>query len=352
MLDAEPKRYNSTQRTPLPQLLKRKLWRTMAEDYYKTLGVNRNASQAEIQKAYRDLARKHHPDRNPDDPAAKKKFQAIQAAFDVLNDPKKRELYDRYGSAFEHMGSGGPRGGPGWGAGPGQGPGGEFNFEDIDFGQFFGDRFGGQSGIDLGSLFGQFATGGRAKKRSARGRARGSDLVHELEVPFTLSITGGVVEIGLPGRQGTIEVKIPPGIEDGKKIRLRGQGEPVPGGTPGDLLINIRVAPHPHFTRRGNHLHVRVPVTLAEATLGAKIDVPTPNGTVSVRIPPGTSSGTKLRVKGQGVAAKGTAPGDLMAEVMIVLPKNIDDRAGDLIRQLDSHWKQTGLQDPRADLRW
>lgn len=331
----------------------------MAEDYYSVLGVSRNASQSEIQKAYRELARKHHPDRNPDDKDAKKKFQRIQAAFDVLNDPQKREMYDRYGSSFESAGAGGPRGGAAWG--PGGPEGGFQGFEDIDLSQFFGGggAGGGQGGSpfgDLGDIFTQFRKPGRGRRTTAGGTGapprRGADVQSELTVPFNTAILGGEVQFTLQrptGHAETISVKIPAGIEEGKKIRLRGQGEPSPtGGTSGDLLITIHIAPHPHFHRRGNNLYVRVPVTLPEAIDGARVDVPTPKGTVALRIPAGTSSGSKLRIKGHGVVPKTGEPGDLYAEVFIVLPKQLDDTARQLAEQLAPKY----TEDPRADLRW
>lgn len=334
----------------------------MAKDYYKTLGVRRDASQAEIQKAYRELARKYHPDLNPDDKTAKRKFQEVQAAFDVLNNPEKRELYDRYGSSFETMGPGGPGGaytGSSWGRSAGGGPAGGFRFEDVDLGDFFGERFGGGAGGPGGAgfadVFQQFRQAGARPRRGQAARPqRGADIVHELRVPFSTSITGGEAQVTIRRQSGkveTLEVKIPAGIEDGKKMRLRGQGEPAPpGGKPGDILLTIRVAPHACFQRRGNDLVVKVPVTLAEAALGAKVDVPTPKGTVSLRVPAETSSGTRLRVKGYGVAPKQDAPpGDLLAEVQIVLPKELDESSREMIRKID---EQSPHQDPRAELRW
>ena len=320
----------------------------MSEDYYKILGVRRDASQAEIQRAYRELARKYHPDQNPGDKAAKSKFVQVQKAFEVLNDPEKREMYDRYGSSFETMGAGGPRG-PGWGGGAGG-----FRAEDFDFGQFFGERFGAEPGGGFGEIFGQFRrAAGRGARQSAGGsRRRGADIAHELAIPFNTAITGGQAQINVrrqSGKTDAISVKIPAGIEDGKKIRVRGQGEPGPRrGTPGDILITIRVAPHPFFQRRGNHLHVKVPVTLAEAALGAKVDVPTPHGTVSLGIPSGTSSGTKLRIKGHGAAPKNSPPGDLLAEIQIVLPGQLGDADEQMIREFG----QRHPQNPRADLKW
>ena len=319
----------------------------MPEDYYTTLGVSRSASESEIQKAYRELARKYHPDLNPDDAKAKQKFQEVQKAFDTLNDKKKREMYDRFGSAYESVGSGGPQS---WGPGPGGGrTAGGFSFEDL-----FGGMGGGNADVGGGGfadLFRQF--GGRTRGAGPRSApVRGSDIEHELTVPFTTAVLGGQAQVSLmrpDGNSETLEVKIPQGIDDGKKIRLRGQGEPSPtGGTAGDLLIKVRVAPHPHFRRQGKRLDVTVPVTLAEAVGGAKIDVPTPHGTISLSIPPGTSSGSKLRVKGQGVKPSGADPGDLFAEIQIVLPKNLTQDDRQTILQATSSYRDN----PRAGLRW
>ena len=324
--------------------------RQMAKDYYQTLGVSRGASQEEIEKAYGKLARQFHPDMNPDDKTSKKKFQEVQTAFDVLSDPQKREMYDRYGSSFETMGSGGPRGGGTWQAGPDGAF--RFDFGDLDdLGQFFGERVGGGSSVDLGELFGQFRQGRAGRRKSSR-RSRGRDVQAEVQIPFNTAISGGEVQLSLSrpsGKGGTVTVKIPPGIEDGKKMRLRGQGDPAPGGgAAGDLVLTVRVAPHPHFQRRGNHLHVRLPVTLPEAALGAKVDLPTPRGTVSVHVPAGTSGGAKLRIKGHGVAPSEGPPGDLFAEVQIVLPPKIDDASREAIGNLASQYSE----DPRANLRW
>ncbi|MEN6458948.1 MAG: J domain-containing protein [Thermoguttaceae bacterium] len=327
----------------------------MAEDYYSVLGVPRNASPAEIQKAYRELARKHHPDMNPGDKTAKKKFQKVQAAFDVLNNPEKREMYDRYGSSFETVGQGGPQGARTWtSGGAGHGPGG-FSAEDIDLSQFLGERFGQEMPGGLGDLFGQFRRAAGRSRRSAgaqQAAQRSADLVQELQIPLNTSVTGGEVQISVQrpgGKTETLAVKIPAGIEDGKKIRIRGHGQPAPrGGTPGDILLTIRVEPHPFFHRCGNQLHVRVPVTLGEAVAGAKVDVPTPKGTVTISVPPGSSSGTKLRVKGHGVTPKNGTAGDLLAEIQIVLPKSLSDDDRRAIQQIDQRYSQN----PRRSLRW
>ncbi len=321
----------------------------MADDYYKTLGVNRDASPADIQKAYRGLARKYHPDLHPDDKTASKKFQEVQKAFDVLNDSSKRELYDRYGSSFESMAGGGPGGpgqrGPG-GFHPGANPGGQ----EFDFTQFFGERSADDPTGTFGDIFGQFRRGGKAKQAPRRG----ADVTAEIDVPLPTAVLGGEAQLRVAradGRIETINVKIPVGIEDGKKIRLRGQGEGA-GANAGDLLITIHIQPHPHFQRRGDNLDIKVPVTLAEAALGAKVDLPTPKGTITLRIPPGTSGGTKLRVKGHGVAAKNRPVGDLFAEVQIMLPKPLDEESLELIKKIDAHTGQTEKSNLRSELHW
>jgi DnaJ-class molecular chaperone len=258
-------------------------------------------------------------------------------------------LYDRYGSSFETMAQGAPHGAPGGapgGASYGPGPGG-FNAEDVDFSQFFGDRFG--EGAGLGDIFTHFrkpgSRGGGTTKR------RGGDVTSEVTIPFGTAVNGGEVQLGLQrenGQMETIVVKIPPGIEDGKKMRLRGKGEPAAArGTAGDLLLTVHIAPHPFFTRKGSDLYVRLPVTLGEAVAGASVDVPTPGGTVALHIPPGTSSGKRLRIKGHGVPAKG-ATGDLFAEVMIVLPANLTDADRETIRAIDAR----SPSNPRQNLRW
>lgn len=318
----------------------------MSKDYYEILGVNRKATAAELQKAYRALAKKHHPDLNPDDKAAKQRFQEIQQAYDVLSDEKKRPLYDQFGPQYEQMGAGG--GAP---FGGGQVP---PDFQHADFAQFFG---GGGGGMGFEDLLRQFTGGGGPMEGGGRRRGRkqssapGADVRHELEVPFRQAVEGGeaTLRIRRNGKTETVTIKIPAGIEPGKTIRLRGLGDASPGGgPPGDLLVTVQVAAHPVFVRDGLDLIAKVPITLVEAALGAKVEVPSPHGQITFSVPPGTSSGKKVRIKGQGIHAKTGEQGDLYAEIQIVLPKKLDSEAEELIRRLGEHLGPA----PRGDLRW
>ncbi|MEX2173550.1 MAG: J domain-containing protein [Pirellulaceae bacterium] len=326
----------------------------MSDDYYKTLEVARGASEDEIQKSYRKLARKYHPDLNPDDKVAQKKFKEVQHAYDILSDAKKRKLYDQFGSNFEQMGQG-P--GPQW---AGQAPQGAEGFE---FAGSWPGGGGGQGQVppDLEDMLRQFTGGSGAFEFGGpttrrRGRRRpaqpGADARSEVEIPFRTAVTGG--ETSLQVRRGgskaeRLDVKIPAGIDDGQTIRLRGQGEPSRDDGPrGDLLITVRIASHPFFRRDGVDLIVKVPVTIAEAALGGKVDVPTPHGTIALKVPAGTSSGQRLRAKGLGVHKSGGTPGDLYAEIMIVVPKQLDGESEELLRKLEARLKQN----PRAELAW
>jgi DnaJ-class molecular chaperone len=323
----------------------------MADDHYQTLGVPKSASAEDIRKAYRELARKYHPDLHPDDAAAKEKFKQVQTAFDVLNDPSKREMYDRYGSAFEGVGAGGPGGGwAGGGGGPFPGAGGfpgggEIDLESLFGGGGFADMFRGAGGAGGGG-------------RTTRGRKRatqvpGQDVTARIEVPFTLAIEGGKTDVRLDrdGTSETISVTIPQGLPDGARMRLRGQGLPGSGGGPaGDLLLEVRVEPHPVFQRDGDTLELTLPVSLPEALEGAKVDVPTPWGTISLRIPAGTSGGRKLRATGMGVRHANGAKGDLIAMVQIMLPEAADAVAHE--RLLEAAKAAAGSASPRPQLRW
>lgn len=321
----------------------------MQEDYYKILGVNRNASEEEIHNSYRDLARRYHPDLNPDDTDAKEKFQAVQQAYEVLSEPKKREMYDRYGKAFKSVGGTGSQGGSPW---PDGGSGSQFNFEDVDLGQIFGERFGHGDAGGFADVFRDFTRGGRARAKTSTGRAtQGNTLRHDLDVPFAVAVTGGEAQLSIRRADGNLEritVKIPAGIENDAKIRLRGQGEPGHrGGPSGDILIRVNVGMHRWFQRIGDDLQLRVPLKLSEAVGGASVDIPTPHGTISLKVPPGTSGGTRLRVKGHGVRKQDSVPGDLYAEIQIEIPSNISANAIEWIQNLDA-----AMSDPRAQLDW
>jgi DnaJ-class molecular chaperone len=311
--------------------------------------VPRTASAEDIRKAYRELARKYHPDLHPDDDSAKEKFKQLQAAFDVLNDPSKREMYDRYGSSFEGVGAGGPRGG-GWGGGPFPGAGGapggggaEIDLESLfGGGGGFGDLFGGGGG-----------TRSRGRRRAAR--AAGEDVTARIDIPFTLAIDGGKTDVRFDrnGKAETISVTIPQGLPDGARMRLRGQGLPGTGGGPaGDLLLEVRVEPHPLFRRSGDTLEVTLPVSIAEAIEGAKVDVPTPWGTIALKVPAGTSGGRKLRAAGMGVRHANGAKGDLIAEVQIVLPDMADAAAREALLAAAKAAAGSAAAGPRSALRW
>jgi DnaJ-class molecular chaperone len=315
----------------------------MAEDYYQTLGVPRTASAEEIRKAYRELARKYHPDLHPDDAAAKEKFKQVQTAFDVLNDQSKREMYDRYGSAFEGVGAGGPEGGrgpfPGGGGFPG---GGEIDLESLFGGGGFGDLFGGGSTRARG-------------RRGRQARAAGDDVTARIDIPFKLAIDGGKTDVRLDrdGKTETISVTIPQGLPDGARMRLRGQGLPGSGGGPaGDLLLDVHVEQHPAYRRTGDTLEVTLPVTISEAIQGAKVDLPTPWGTIALKVPPGTSGGRKLRAAGMGVRHANGSKGDLVAEVQIVLPDAADAPAREALLAAAQAAEQAAKTGPRTALRW
>jgi DnaJ-class molecular chaperone len=313
----------------------------MAEDHYQTLGVSRTASAEEIRKAYRDLARKYHPDLHPDDDSAKEKFKQVQSAFDVLNDASKREMYDRYGSSFEGVGAGGAGSGSWSGGAPFPGGGGEIDLESL---------FGGGGGF--GDLFGR-GRGTRQRRRPAQ--TPGEDITASITIPFRISIDGGKTDVRIErgGKIETISVTIPQGLPDGARMRLRGQGLPGSGGgVAGDLVLQVHVEQHPVFHRSGDTLEVTLPVSLSEAIEGAKVDLPTPWGTIVLRIPPGTSSGKKLRAAGMGVHHGNGAKGDLIAEVQIMLPPVGDPALRERLADAAKAAETANPENLRSRLQW
>ena len=315
------------------------------EDYYKILGVSKDASADEIQKAYRKLARKFHPDLHADKEEkdrekAKQQFQKVQQAYDVLSDEKKRQMYDM-GPSFGQAGGGNPFGGAG-GNPFGGGAGG------IDLSQMFGGGGGGGGFEDILRQMG--GGGGPMGGRQQAPPRRGSDIEKEITIPFATSVVGGQHQVSLQrtkSKVDKIDVKIPAGIESGKKIRLRGQGQSS-GGPAGDLLITVKIAPHPNYARKGLNLQISIPITLREAAEGATIDLPTPHGTVALKVPAGTSSGKSLRLKGMGVKAPSKS-GDLIATLQIAIPKEIPTSDTEKLSELSEAWEQCAA---RSELTW
>lgn len=294
-------------------------------DYYQTLGVPKSASADDLRKAYRKLARENHPDVKKDDPAAAQRFKEIQEAYAVLGDEEKRQQYDRFGTVFPKGAQPGGPGGGGWSGGV------PFDINDL-----FGGGGGAQGGFSFEDLF---SGGGKRRGGARRGPRKGDDVQATVRVPFLTAAIGGSVDLHLDrdGRHETLSVKIPAGVPDAGIIRLAGQGEPSPNGGPaGDLLLTVQIEPHPYFKRDGNDLLVDVPLTPAEAVLGAKVDVPTlSEGTVVLSIPPGTSSGAKLRLRGKGLTDRQTKQtGDQYVVVKIVVPKTPSDAVRALYQQL------------------
>ena len=288
-------------------------------DLYQRLGVQRGASEAEIKKAYRSLAKQLHPDRNTDNPNAAKRFGEVTAAYDLLSDKDKRARYDRgeideEGNPKMPFGSGGFGGGGGFGgARPGQGGGFEgFEGDTADLSDLFEGLFGGATG-------GRRQSGGFGNFRQrARPPQKGADIAYRLTVPFVEAATLAPQRITLADGK-TIDLKLPNGLEDGTKIRLAGKGEQGPGGA-GDGLVTISIQPHPFYRREGNDIRMDLPVTLKEAVLGAKVKVPTPEGPVMLTIPKGSSSGKVLRLKGRGFTDKSGKRGDQLASLIVDLP--------------------------------
>ena len=318
----------------------------MALDLYQRLGLKRGASEAEIKKAYRSLAKQLHPDRNKDKPDAAKRFSEVTAAYDLLSDKDKRARYDR-GEIDEDgnpkMPFGGGFGGYSQGGGPRPGAGGPQGFENFNF--------GGADAADLSDLFEGLFGAAQSRGRGGgpfggfRQRAappqKGADVAYRLKVPFDDAVALSPQRITLADGK-TIDLKLPKGVEDGTKIRLAGKGQDGPAGR-GDAIVTIEIAPHRFFTRDGTNIRLALPVTLKEAVLGAKVKVPTPEGPVMLTIPKGASSGTVLRLKGRGFTGKDGKRGDQLVAVEVDLPAH--DPA---LQQFAESWDGGG--NPRSGL--
>ncbi len=300
----------------------------MARDYYEVLGVPRGAGTDEIQQAYRKLARKYHPDVNKD-PTAEDKFKEANEAYQVLSDPDTRKRYDRFGDDFRRVpedydervrasagGYGGGFGGGGYGGGGG--------------GRrvHFGHGVGGEGGVDFEDLFGQMFGGG-----GGYGPIPGADQEAELELPLEEAYRGGKRTLRLDGRQ--YDVDIPAGVLDGQRIRLAGQGGRGNGGAPpGDLYLVVRIKPHSRFRVQGRDIYVDLPVSPWEAALGATVAVPTPGGEAKVKVVPGSSTGRKLRLRGEGMPNPRGSNGNLYAEIKVMVPSKPTARERELFEQL------------------
>jgi DnaJ-class molecular chaperone len=313
----------------------------MPKDYYEVLGVSRSASADEIAKAYRKLARQHHPDRNPGDKQAEARFKEIQNAYDTLSDAKKKAMYDQFGTEVPPGagGAGFPGGFPGGGSFQFGGPGGQQVDPEMAqemFRRMFG---GGGGGGGFEDLFGSFSGGGRTR---GRGRSRAQPAAEAVEVeahvPFLTAALGGTIGLRVGDRD--IDVKVPPGFEDGKKLRVAGQGE-----YGEDILVRIRIDPHPYFRREGRDVLLDVPISVSEAVLGGKVEVPTVAGKrVTVKVPPGTSSGSRVRLPGIGVSG-----GDQYLVMKVVVPKGKPD---DRTKQLIEQYATLHPDDVRIDVPW
>ena len=320
------------------------------KDYYQVLGVAKNASEKEIKQAFRKLARKHHPDVNPGDRGAEQKFKEINEAHEVLSDPEKRRKYDQLGAnwkQYEHARGPSPSGFGGYRV-DFEGPGGG------GFSDFFKTFFGG--GIDLEDLFGQAAgagyRGGR-RERSARGFGAAPEASRDVSAVVEVSLEeahrGTTRRLSLEGSPSanSFEVRIPAGVREGSKVRVSGKGEKALSGEAGDLYLEVKIKPHPLYRREGDDIYVDVPVTFAEAALGAEIEVPTLSGRARIRVPAGSQTGRLMRLKGKGMPRlKAGEPGDLFARLVVVVPKELQPRELELVKEL-----QTLRSDnPRAHL--
>jgi curved DNA-binding protein len=317
----------------------------MADDLYAVLGVPKTAEADVIKKAYRKLAGKLHPDKNPGNKGAEDRFKQVNRAYDVLGDAKKRKLYDEFGDeglregfdpervrAYRDWTTRQRRGGA---------PGG-FSGQAVDPEDMFGP--GGAAGF--GDLFGDLM--GRARR--GRGPSKGPDFESEITIDFASAVRGETVELRPQGvASDPVSVRIPAGASEGSRVRIAGQGGPSSSGGPrGDLVLTIHVTPHPHFRRDGDDLHLDLPVTIAEAYYGAKVKVPTIDGSVALKIPERTQSANVVRLRGKGVAKKGKPPGDLYVHFAVQIPTTAVGEVGEAIDRIAEFQKE----DPRREIRF
>jgi DnaJ-class molecular chaperone len=316
----------------------------MSDDLYAILGVSRDASQDEIKRAYRRLAKELHPDLNPDKPEVAERFKQVTAAYDILSDPERRARYDR--GEIDATGQERPRYQyRDFGERP------EYQYyrdfaEDPAAGRYYTrEGFGSQE--EMQDFFeGLFGARGRA--RGSRMRARGADVSYTLPIDFLEAARGAKKRVTMPDGR-TIDLTIPPGVEDRQTLRLKGQGMPgFDGGPPGDAYVELRVQPHPYFERKDHNIHLDLPVSLPEAVLGGRIEVPTIDGPVTMTVPKGANTGTTLRLRGRGVLDQRSGQrGDQYVRLQVALPKTPDPELEEFVRR----WAKDHAYDPRADLR-
>jgi curved DNA-binding protein len=307
----------------------------MPDDLYAALGLKKDADADTIKKVYRKLAGQLHPDKNPGNARVEARFKRVNHAYEVLHDAKKRKLYDEFGEEGLREGFDAEqvRAYRNWTSRGGHSPGGAAQTVDLE------DLFRrGSSGGNVGDLFGDLLG------RSRRGRStvvKGGDIESEMTIGFALAVRGGEVEIQLQGAPTPLKVRVPPGASEGSRLRVAGHGSPSPnGGEPGDLVLAIHVTPHDHFRRDGDDLHLDLPIGVGEAYHGAKVRVPTPDGSVTLKVPEHTQSGNVVRLRGKGVARKGHPAGDLFVHFLIHLPDGGEGEIATHIDELARH--QTG----------
>lgn len=314
----------------------------MSEDLYRVLGVSKTASEEDIKKAYRKLAAKHHPDKNPGNKSAEQRFKRINQAYQVLSDSKRRQAYDEFGDAalsdnfnveqareYRRATSGGAGGWPGGGKSV------NINWEDL-----FSGAGGAQAG-GFGDLFGDLLRGGARKRRASSAPIKGQDIQSEITIDFAEAVRGTTVQLSFDasGADEPLQVRVPAGATEGSKVRVRGKGMPSPvsGGVAGDLLLVIHVREHPYFRQEGRDLHLDLPITVSEAYGGAKVAVPTPDGSVTLKVPAGAQSGRKVRLRGKGVAKRGQPVGDMYVRFLVQVPVSSASKVEQAIEVLSQY---------------